>query len=154
MSRSGYNDGGDGGEWSLICWRGAVKNAIRGRRGQAFLRELILALDALPVKELIARDLRWGDRVCALGAVGQARNLDLEAFDPDDYHALAGAFGIAEAMIREIEYENDEQWSTRRASPEDRWAHMRQWAEANLNAGASLLAPDQQMSARSDQLPP
>jgi hypothetical protein len=37
MSRSGYSD--DLENWSLIRWRGAVASAIRGRRGQAFLRE-------------------------------------------------------------------------------------------------------------------
>lgn len=44
MSRSGYNDDCDG--WALIRWRGAVNSAINGKRGQAFLRELVAALDA------------------------------------------------------------------------------------------------------------
>jgi len=47
MSRSGYSDDCDD-QWSLICWRGAVKSAIRGKRGQAFLKEMLAALDALP----------------------------------------------------------------------------------------------------------
>ncbi|ENQ7660184.1 hypothetical protein ACEQOL_006537 [Pseudomonas aeruginosa] len=38
MSRSGYCDDLD--NWSLICWRGAVSSAIKGKRGQAFLIEL------------------------------------------------------------------------------------------------------------------
>ncbi|KGC50992.1 hypothetical protein DO66_5867 [Burkholderia pseudomallei] len=36
MSRSGYSD--DCGGWSLIRWRGAVNSAIKGARGQKFLR--------------------------------------------------------------------------------------------------------------------
>ena len=41
-------------EWSLIRYRGAVKSAIRGKRGQAFLREMLAALDAMPEKRLSA----------------------------------------------------------------------------------------------------
>jgi hypothetical protein len=46
MSRSGYDESCDD-NWGLICWRGAVASALRGRRGQAFLRELVDALDAV-----------------------------------------------------------------------------------------------------------
>lgn len=35
MSRSGYSDDCYG--WELICWRGAVNSAIKGKRGQSFL---------------------------------------------------------------------------------------------------------------------
>ena len=38
MSRSGYSDDLD--NWDLIRWRGQVSSAIRGKRGQGFLREL------------------------------------------------------------------------------------------------------------------
>lgn len=46
MSRSGYSYGADDVQANLCL--GAVKQAIRGQRGQAMLRELIQALDALP----------------------------------------------------------------------------------------------------------
>lgn len=55
MSRSGYTEDCDG--WDLIRWRGAVASAIRGKRGQAFLREALAALDAMPEKQLISHDL-------------------------------------------------------------------------------------------------
>jgi hypothetical protein len=55
VSRSGYSDGCEG--WDLIRWRGAVESAIRGKRGQAFLKELLAALDALPEKKLVANEL-------------------------------------------------------------------------------------------------
>lgn len=48
MSRAGYSDDFEGGE--LNVWRGAVKSAIRGKRGQAFLKELAAAMDAMPDK--------------------------------------------------------------------------------------------------------
>ena len=69
MSRSGYTDDYDG--WDLIRWRGAVHSAIRGRRGQAALREIIAALDALPEKWLAANSLETADGdYCTLGALG------------------------------------------------------------------------------------
>ena len=56
MSRSGYSyDIED--NWSLIKCRGAVASAIRGKRGQALLRAMLVALDELPEKRLIAGEL-------------------------------------------------------------------------------------------------
>lgn len=57
MSRSGYSEDWDGENWTFIRWRGAVKSALRGKRGQAFLREALAALDAMPEKRLITHDL-------------------------------------------------------------------------------------------------
>jgi hypothetical protein len=132
MSRSGYsNDGYD--QWQLIMWRGQVASAIKGKRGQAFLMELLDALEAMPEKRLISKALRQDGNVCALGAVGARRGVDLEALDPDDYEAVAGVFGIARQMVQEIEYENDEagDWYGKR-TPEQRWQHMYDWAMRNL----------------------
>jgi hypothetical protein len=56
MSRSGYSDEGD--HWDMIRWRGAVKSAMRGKRGQAFLRELRDTLDAMPEKRLVSGAFR------------------------------------------------------------------------------------------------
>ena len=50
MSRSDYSKDGDSQE--LALWRGAVRSAINGARGQAMLRELAPALDAMPKKTL------------------------------------------------------------------------------------------------------
>lgn len=107
MSRSGYSDECDG--WDLIRWRGAVTSAMRGRRGQAMLRELVEALDALPEKRLVASALTTPDGdCCALGALGMARGLDLGPIDPEDRAAVAHAFGVAEALAAEVMFENDE----------------------------------------------
>lgn len=120
MSRSGYSD--DCEQWSLIRWRGAVASSIRGKRGQAFLREMLAALDAMPDKRLIKDELaepghidlgHWGlhegpPLVCALGSVGVARGLDMSEIDPEDRESVASAFGIPHALACEIMYENDE----------------------------------------------
>lgn len=106
MSRSGYTDLDDS---SLGLWRGAVHRAISGKRGQAALRELAAALDAMPVKILAAESLVNADgEFCTLGVLGQARALDMAPIDPEDYEAVAAAFNLAPAMVREIVYENDE----------------------------------------------
>jgi len=152
MSRSGYSHSLD--EWDLIRWRGAVKSAIRGRRGQAFLRELRDALDAMPNKRLIAKELidEKGE-VCAIGAVCKARGVDVSGVDIEDPPAVAELVGIAGALAAEIEYENDEalvygepvereSWTGQKythrplvsMTPETRWQHMRQWVDRHIQA--------------------
>ena len=131
MSRSGYSDEyGCDNQWDLIMWRGAVASSIRGKRGQAFLRELIESLDAMPEKRLIAHELRQGGEVCAIGSVGARRGIDLESLDPEYPEQIAQAFGIATPLVREIEFMNDEGVWVK--TPEERWTQMRAWAVQNL----------------------
>ena len=128
MSRSGYCDDGED-VLALGRWRAQVASSIRGKRGQAFLRELIDALDALPEKRLIAHDLESEGNVCAIGSVGVKRGVDMSKLAPDDAGPIAATFGIAEQLVREIEYLNDEGYHD---TPEQRWSEMRAWAVANL----------------------
>jgi hypothetical protein len=130
MSRSGYSDEIED-NWPLICWRGAVRSALKGRRGQAFLREMAAALDALPQKLLIADDLEKGEAVCAIGAVGRARGMDMLSIDPENREEVAQAFGIAPALAAEIVYLNDEA-GPYKETLEDRFWRMRKWVESNL----------------------
>lgn len=165
MSRSGYSDDCDG--WDLIRWRGAVKSAIRGKRGQALLQEIAAALDAMPVKELAAESLVTADGdYCTLGVVGAARGIDLTLLDPEDPHQVARAFGVAEALVQEIVFHNDEHIDEYRwvdvevcgpmrphwpdfgrhhrqvrvyneRAAEQRWQHMRAWVAEHLTAAPS-----------------
>lgn len=123
MSRSGYTEDHDD-NWALIKWRGQVASAIRGKRGQAFLKELIEALDTMPEKRLIAWELRKDGQVCALGALGVKRGVDLESLDPYDYDTLSATFGVAHQLVQEIEWINDEVGR----APEHRWQTVRDWA--------------------------
>lgn len=128
MSRSGYDDGCDG--WDLIRWRGAVNSAIKGKRGQVLLSEMAKALDAMSVKRLISDKLISHDGgVCALGAVAKHRGLNVDGIDPENSEQVCVAFNIAEALAREIAYENDEYYGQ---TPESRWKRMREWVNANL----------------------
>jgi hypothetical protein len=133
MSRSEYTDDCDG--WDLVCWRGAVTSAMKGRRGQKFLIELRDALDAMQVKELIAHELVKQGNFCALGVVGQKRGIALESIDPEDSRTVAEQFNIANAMAQEIVFVNDEAaWDDE--SPQQRWSRMRRWVDINIQRGS------------------
>lgn len=134
MSRHGYSDDID--QWALIKWRGQVASAIRGKRGQRLLVDLVKALDAMPEKALIAEKLidhEDGDAVCALGAVGVKRGLAMENLDPEEYETVAEAFDVAEQLAREIAYVNDEGGHWRRGeTPQERWQRVRAWAVKHI----------------------
>lgn len=166
MSRSGYSDDCED-QWAMIRWRGAVNIAIKGRRGQQALCEILAALDSLPEKRLASESLVTADGdFCTLGALGKARGIDLEPIDPEDRDAVARAFGISEALAAEIMYENDEyidewEWVTVdicgpvrpnypdwgrqyknvrvpvRNAAERRWNHMRAWVERHIATPAA-----------------
>jgi hypothetical protein len=139
MSRSGYSDCYDLDHWSLIMYRGAVSRALSGARGQAFLKELIATLDAMPEKRLIAEAFKVEDgAACALGAVGLKRGTDLsdlnvDPMDDDGDGAVVAAkrLGIAAAMAREIVWINDE-GGRHDETPEQRWQRVRKWAASEL----------------------
>lgn len=130
MSRSGYTDDCDS-QWELIRWRGAVASALRGKRGQVFLREMLAALDALPEKKLIRNDLEREGAVCAIGSVGKARGIDMSKIDPDDRETVAATFGLVGALAYEVMYVNDDD-GPYNETPEARYARVRRWAESQL----------------------
>lgn len=136
MSRSGYHYDCD--EWALIRWRGAVASAIRGRRGQALLRELLAALDAMPEPGLISDALATEDgEVCALGAVAQRRGMPVLEIDSNE--RLAADLGIAEELVCEIAFMNDENYG-RYVTPRQRWERMRAWVIRHLRDAESAIA--------------
>ena len=136
MSRSGYSDDLDQG--ALNIYRANVDRALAGKRGQKFLREMAAALDAMPVKELVAGEIvRDEAHVCAIGAVALARKVDVSALDVYDQELVGKTFGVAKAMAAEIAYENDEcgprPWhGTGPETPAQRWTRMRAWVAENV----------------------
>ena len=132
MSRSGYSDDCEM-NWDLIRWRGAVKSAIRGKRGQAFLREMLEALDSMPDKVLAESVLEQDGDVCAMGAVGVKRGLDMSKVDPFERVEVAQLFGISEALAAEIAYENDEGVWGANETPTARWTRMRKWVVSQIS---------------------
>jgi hypothetical protein len=157
MSRSGYTDDGDGLE--IGRWRQAVRRSIEGKRGQALLREMAEALDAMPEKELYASNFATPDgEFCALGVLGAKRGTvmtDLGDADECEAEEVARRFGIAHAMAAEIMYMNDEyfdeyEWVEIVGPPRNawhrhpqirqhksqasakRWQHMRKWVAEQI----------------------
>ncbi len=162
MSRSGYTDDDDD-PLASGRWRAQVKSAMRGKRGQSFLKELADAMDAMPVKELIAGELVDEEgSCCTIGVVCKARGIDVSKVDYDDPEQVGGAVGIAHQMAQEIEYYNDE-WGSRyerveiprpeglhpaawhcdhrfqeiAESPAERWQRMRTWVQNHLIKAAT-----------------
>lgn len=141
MGRSGYSE-----DWcyenpgELNLYRGNVDRAIAGKRGQRLLRDLIAALDELPKKELIDGELEIVDgqlagSVCALGAVGRRRGIDMTDLDPYDAQAVAEAFDIAEPLAREIVDINDDvifDFRQPEVERQKRWRYVRTWAQLRL----------------------
>jgi hypothetical protein len=129
--RSGYSDDLD--QQDMAMWRGRVRSAIRGKRGQKLLRDALASLDAMPEKRLARNEIIAGDGdVCLLGAAGKAKSLPgIEAVDPEDHDLLGEMFDVAPCLIQEIEYQNDE-GSYRPETPEQRFERMRKWLVANI----------------------
>ena len=141
MSRSNYSDDCE----NLELWRGNVERTIKGKRGQALMKELEAALVALPDKALISDDMARpdDDSVCALGAVALKRGLDkgqdrltvlkeiAEKF-PEGCEAeeLADDFKISSMLVREITYVNDE--LERHETPKQRYERVLKWVREQI----------------------
>jgi len=111
MSRHGYTDDMDD-PLAHGRWRAQVLSALRGKRGQALLRELAEALDAMPDKRLYPGSFATAEgEFCTLGVLGEKRGTKMDDLGDEDWcdTALVGErFGIANAMAAEIMYLNDE----------------------------------------------
>jgi hypothetical protein len=126
VSRSGYSDDCE----NLGLYRASVDRAVRGKRGQAFIRKMLAAFDALPDKRLAADTLVTGENVCAMGAVALAQGIDVSKINAHKRREVGRVFNIAPSMAAEIAYENDEGDSGE--SPEERFVRMHEWARSNL----------------------
>lgn len=132
MSRSGY---GDEYGWETIMWRGQVASATRGKRGQRMFSDLKAALEAMPNKRLIKDALVLEGEVCALGALGEVRGVDMKGIDPENTRAVGAAFDIAHQLAAEVVWENDEggHWQQ---TPQQRWSRMHKWVCAQIRSRA------------------
>jgi hypothetical protein len=135
MGRSGYDEDYDG-EIPIQLYRQAVRRATTGYHGQHLLKRLRDALDAMPVKRLIAGNIQdEAGQVCALGALDpNAPKYDEDEYDDYEHpNKLAKHFKIAPALASEIVYMNDEAYAWRGdETPEDRWTRMRAWVEKQI----------------------
>jgi hypothetical protein len=124
-------------KWPLVkeeylAWQLEVAEAILSPAGQAFMQELVKALDAIPRKELIAgrlADNRGG--CCALGTVCRSRGLDVSQVDHDNLEDISRFLDIPCQIVDEVVYLNDAAYPGE--APTDRWARMRFWAGNQVN---------------------
>jgi hypothetical protein len=133
MSRSGYSDDLDLDTWDLVRWRGAVNSATKGKRGQSFFKELLVAMEAMPEKKLTKDALEENGEYCTLGVLGHSRGIDMSKIDTYDADRVAGVFNIATALAQEVVYMNDE-WGyyLREETPEERWERMYKWIKEQI----------------------
>jgi len=163
VSRYDCDGDGDGPEynnaWELHEQAGI--NALRGKRGQAILKELEVALLALPEKKLLHGNLAKGGGVCAIGALalkrrmeaGDARDAALkwmeEQVDPEDCEGWGEQtqwfakkhLGVVRALAYKISYQNDEgdekrHERGRKETDEERWERVLAWVRSQM-VGAS-----------------
>lgn len=143
MSRSGFSDDGDY-DYNISPWPAIIQRAVQGKPGVAFLKELLAALDAMPVKELIAEELEASGAVCALGSVGKARGLDMTSVDPEDYDRVAKLFNISRTLAREIVFRNDDDFGYHSRhgpeTPAKRWERVRAWVAGEIQEGEATVA--------------
>lgn len=162
MNRSGFSDECDD-PLAEGRWTAAVNSSLRGKRGQAFLRELLAALDAMPDKRLIANSAAKDGCMCTLAVVAAQRGHDLQKLDSDmamwEWGRIAEQLGISQAMAREVMYLNDkgvsemgwvpvagptDQWGREpevytelAGAAERRWQYMRGWVAQQLKQPGS-----------------
>lgn len=109
MSRSGYTED-IGDPLAHGRWRQAVRRAVDGKRGQALLRDMLEALDAMEDKRLWPGSFQTADgEFCAFGALAHYKGVRVDDLgDEDDAAEVGQRFGVAHAMAAEIMYLNDE----------------------------------------------
>lgn len=144
MSRSGYSDECE----NLELWRANVARSIHGKKGQAFLRELVQHLEAMPEKKLITNDLQQDGCYCTLGVVAAARGVDVSEIDmTDEWDAgfqIGRALKMPTILAQEIMWQNDEGAFVRDnrvvspKTPEERYECMLSWARSKIATTESI----------------
>jgi hypothetical protein len=139
MTRLYYDD--DCGPSEEGLRQGWLRSAIRGQRGQRFLRDLVAALDALPTPELSSGALEDPETgcCCAFGAVLRfrgAENVPLW-FHPEEEDmmpdSLAEPFDVSKTLAWAVVQANEEMCSSNTEQDRRRrWAEVRAWAVCNL----------------------
>jgi len=147
-----FNEDEDFNNQSLL-WEANQERCIRGRKGQAALRELEAALLALPEKRLITDELEnaRGD-VCAIGALvrfkgkenpmigdsfgGAEDNLTINADEIERATIdLAQELGVPRLVALAVVRENDEDhyYYPATITPEQRYERMLKWVQQALS---------------------
>lgn len=115
-------------------WQANCVRSLRGKHGQEELRQLRIALLALPDKRLIHGLLEDDEGgVCAVGAYGKHKGLDLSTFAVDsDTDEVGIAGGMPSLVAWKVVEMNDIELD--HVTPEQRYSRMLAWIESQLAA--------------------
>lgn len=148
MSRINYSEDEQfPGQFHL--WQANCDRSLRGRPGQAALRELEAALVALPTKRLITNELDNGVDCCAIGAVVRHRGLDpekiAEEFDTEyEMEEVGVELGMPTLVAWKIVEVNDITTGSYNVrvpyTPEQRYADVLRWVRAWLQTPPGVEA--------------
>jgi hypothetical protein len=130
--RIGFSEDEDyPGQFNL--WQGNCKRSLKGRKGQAILQELEVALLALPEKRLIADHLQdEAGGVCAVGALALYKNkLTPELIDgEDDMEDVGQDLGMPRLVAWKVVCLND--YDLDHVTPEVRYERVLAWVRGYL----------------------
>ena len=132
----------------FALWEANCRRSLQGKAGQRELREMEAALLALPAKRLVQGVLLSDDGdVCALGAYGRYKGLDLTSFETCDKEITGVEVGIAGGMPRLVAWavvdRNDRLDGQYQVgtfvllTPEERYDQMLAWVRAQLKDAAA-----------------
>lgn len=161
MSRFGYDGDETWNEGRQAMWDHSQQQALRSKRGLKMLREVEVALSALPGKRLVSGVLaNQQGEVCAVGAWAKARlesGNTLQAYgkevqslerlaELDEYQegnawdtaefGRANGLGLCIAWV--LAYQNDE--TAERFTPEQRYEHVLGWVRQQIAANPHAQA--------------
>lgn len=144
MSRSGFYEMDDWDRDSMLAmgrYRARINSAKRGRRGQAFLKSALAALDRMEDKRLAGGTFGVGQDgcMCLMSSIatetGRASVFTGRDADWDGEgmcYALADAFNVAPVLVQDLVWDNDENAPR---DPAKRWGWMRAKIASAINSG-------------------
>lgn len=157
MSDSRFDNMDDSNSASPAQWAYRLRRSVGSKRGQAFLRELLAALDAVPGHRLIGGSMKAeGSNVCALGAYAAWREMnergitwrgavrELPRADGDDDEGwlvtcrlVRDRYDVAWTLAYEIAEFNDENAASATDDPADRWRDVRDYVAGLIVGGVA-----------------
>jgi hypothetical protein len=135
--RIGYSEDEDfPGQFAL--YQANCRRSIKGKEGQAVLRELEQALLALPAKRLIADELRNAEgEVRAVGALAKYRGVEKTEADPEDMEEVGVELGMPRLVAWKVVCLNDIElggygYGLVSVTPEERYVKVLEWVRRQI----------------------
>lgn len=140
MSRSGFYEMDDWDQESILAMgrnAGRIASATRGRRGQAFLKTALKALDQMEDKRLAGNTFGVGDDgcMCLMTSIatetghGSVLSVGRDSDDDEICADMAAEFDVSEVLVRDLVWDND---ANAPRDPAKRWQWMRDRIESKI----------------------